>query len=184
MDAEKGVPYILGSKLNYLLRFVQVAAHKDPPPMWKELVGYPKRQHLTTHQRALDDTARRLGVWAPIVATPVLPKLTLSLGFRLEHRNDLVTSRHKFGIGQHTSAAQKVLKARSEQHQVIADSCAAPSLADMATLMAPDSVSLSATLSMVCGGHSQLRVVLATLFGPDHPTTMTMKEVKSDIMER
>ena len=59
--------------------------------MWKELVRSPKRQHLTMLHRALDDTARRLIIRAPIVATPGLLKLTLYLGFSIYHHNNLGT---------------------------------------------------------------------------------------------
>ena len=92
-----------------------------------------------------------------------LLKLTLSLGFCLDHRDNLGTGIHQFWIGQHTSAARKVLKARAEQHQVIAGCDAAPSLDDMAALMAPDGVSLPYTLSMAQGG------ACAAEDGPGHP---------------
>ena len=61
---------------------------------------------------------------------------------------------------------------------------AAPSLADAVTLAAPDGVSLSTTLVMAQGGHTWLRVVLATLFGTNHLTALAMKEVNAEIMER
>ena len=138
-----------------------------------------KRQHLTTLQRSLDNTARHLSFRAPIVATPGFLKLTLTLGFSLDHHNDLVTGLHQFGIFQHTSASRKLLKARADRHQVIAGGGAAPSLADAATIMAPDGVSLPATLSVSRGAHTWLRVVLVTLFGPDYPTTLEMKEVNT-----
>ena len=120
--------------------------------MWKELAAPPICQHLMTLQRALDNTTRRLNVQAPINATPGLLKITLTIGFRLEHRDDLGSGLHKFGIVQHTSASRKVLKVRSDQHQVIMGGSAAPSLADGATLAAPYGVSLSSTLAMAQGG--------------------------------
>ena len=86
---------------------------------------------------------------------------------------------HQIGLGQHTSADRKVLKNRSDQHQVIAGSGAAPSLADTATLTESDGVSLLATLAMARGSQSRLRVVLVTLFGPDQPTTLEIKEVNT-----
>ena len=45
--------------------------------------------------------------------------------------------------------------------------------------MALDSVSLNATMAMVWGAHAQMRVVLVTLFRPDHPTPLEMKELNS-----
>ena len=74
------------------------------------------------------------------------------------------------------------MKARSNQNQVIAGSGATPSLFDTATLTAPHGVFLSDTLSMVRGDHTQLRVVLVTLFGPDHPNPLEMKKVNTEIM--
>ena len=116
--------------------------------MWKELAAPPICQHLMTLQRALDNTTRRLNVQAPINATPELLKITLTIGFRLEHRDDLGSGLHKFGFVQHTSASRKMLKVRSDQHQVIMGGRTAPFLADAATLEAPDGVSLPTTLSM------------------------------------
>ena len=58
----------------------------------------PKRQHLTTFQRSLNDTARNLGVRAPIVATPGLIKLNLALGFRLNQCDGLGMGLNQFGV--------------------------------------------------------------------------------------
>ena len=139
---------------------------------------------MTTLQRDLDDTARRLSVRAPIIATRGMLNITLKLGSRLDYRDDLGMGLHPFGLGHQTSAAQKALKARAEKHQVIADGGSAPSLSDMATLTAPDGVTLPDTLAMTRGSHARLRVIPATLFGTDHPTALAMKEVNSETMER
>ena len=40
----------------------------------------PNIQQLTTLKRAFDDTARRLSVYAPIIATPIPLNMTLALG--------------------------------------------------------------------------------------------------------
>ena len=147
--------------------------------MWKELARAPKRQHLAILQRPLDDTARRLSVRVPIVATPGIFKLTLDLGFYLYHCDNFGTGLHQFELVQYVSAARKVLKACSDQHQVIAGAAAAPYLADATTLTSPDSVSLPATLAMSQGSHARMRVVLVALFGKDHPTVLAMKEVNT-----
>ena len=59
----------------------------------------PKRQKLTTLQFDFDDTARRLSVRSPIVATRSLMKMTLALGFRLYHMYNLVTGIHQLCLG-------------------------------------------------------------------------------------
>ena len=143
-----------------------------------------KRQHLTTLQRDLDNTARHLRIRASIVTTPWILKLTLVLGFRLDHCDDLGTGFHHFGLGQKTYTTRKVLKARTDQHQVIAGSGAAPYLAEASTLTATEGVSLPATLTMERGSHTRIRVFLVTLFGPDHPKALAMRDVNTDIMER
>ena len=71
----------------------------------------------------------------------------------MDNQGDLGTGLHPFGLGQHSSAAQKVMKSRSNQHQVIVGGDAASSLEDAATLMAPDGVSLPSTMAMVQGAH-------------------------------
>ena len=80
-DDEKGIPDLLGSNITYVLCLWQVVAHKDLPPIWKDLVESPKCQHLVTLQMALDDTACCLSICASIVATLGLLELTLALGF-------------------------------------------------------------------------------------------------------
>ena len=181
-DKEKGVLNLLGSNLTDLLRLGQVAAHEDTPPVWKELTMALKHQQLTTLQRAFNDTDCRRRVRATIIATPGLLKITLGIGFCLDQRDDLVTGLYQFRMFQHNSAAQKVLKACAYQNQVIAGGGTALSLADTATLTASDEVSLSPTLTMARGAHTRLRVVLVTLFGPDHPTELAMRYVNMDIM--
>ena len=125
--------------------------------------------------RDLYNIAWRLSVRAPIIATPGLLNLTLELGFYLYHQYDLGMGLHQLGLVQHTPGACKVLKARADQHQVIAGGGAASSLADAAPLTSPDDVTLPATLVMALGSHVGLRTVLVTLFGPDHPTALSMK---------
>ena len=120
----------------------------------------------------------------PIVATPGQLKLTQTLGFRLDHRNNLGKGLHQFGLGQYTPAARKVLKVHANQHQVVVGGGTAPSPADVATLTASDDVSLSATMHMALRAHTWLRVVLVTLFRPDHPTTLARKELNTEIIER
>ena len=76
------------------------------------------------------------------------------------------------------------MKDRANQYQVVAFGSATPSLADAAILTAPDVVSLPSTLAISQGAHTQLRVILSTLFGTDHPTVLAMKEANVEIMER
>ena len=101
---------------------------KPPPPIWKELTGVPKRQHLATLQRVFDNTAHVLSVHAPIFAKTGLLNMTLSLGFRLDHQDYFVTFLHQFGMVHITSATWKVLKARIDQHHFIMGDGATPSL--------------------------------------------------------
>ena len=109
-DKDKGILNLLGNNLIYLLHLGQLSAHEDLPLMWKYLAGLPKCQHLATLQRALDNTARHISVCAPIIETTGLLKLTLALIFSLDHRDNLGTGLHQFGLVNHTSAARKVLK--------------------------------------------------------------------------
>ena len=90
-----------------------------------------------TLQMALNNTTRLLSVHAPINATPGILKITLELGFCLEHRNDLCLGLHKFGLVQQTSASRKLCKVQSDQHQVIMGCSTAPPLSDVVTLAAP-----------------------------------------------
>ena len=89
---------------------------------------------------------------------------------------------HQFRLVQHTSAARKVLKARIEQHQVIAGGGAAPSLSGASTLTAPDGVYLLSNLSMARGSHAQLRVVLVTLSVQDHPIALAMRDLNAGLL--
>ena len=100
--------------------------------MWKTLAELPKCQQLTTLQCAFDDTALQLGICATIIAMPNLLKMSFDLVFCLNHSYDLGTGLNQLYLDQHTPSAQKVLKACVHQHQVIAGSDSAPTLADAA----------------------------------------------------
>ena len=134
-------------------------------PIWKDLLVVLKRQNLTTLQRVLNNTSRRLSVRVPIVAMTSLLNITLSLGFLLDHRDNLGLGLHQFGLIQHTSAAWKVLKAPADKQRVIVCGGAAPSLEDADTLTAPYGLSLPATLAMAGGASAGLRLVIDTLLG-------------------
>ena len=94
------------------------------------------------------------------------------------------TNLHQSILDQHSFLAQKFQKARTDQHMVIAGGASAPSLADADMLVAPYGLSLSATLTMAQGAHERLRVVLITLLGQDHPTTLAMSDINADLLER
>ena len=66
----------------------------------------------------------------------------------------------------------------------IAGGSSAHSLANADTLVAPYGVSLLATLTMAQGDHAKLRVVLITLLGQDHPTTLAMSDINADLLEK
>ena len=59
------------------------------------MVDAPKRQQLTALQCAFDDTTWRLSSRALIIVTPSLLKITLTLGFYLDHRDNLGTGLHQ-----------------------------------------------------------------------------------------
>ena len=146
-------------------------------------MGALKRQHLKMLQRAIDDTSCCLSICTTIIAKPGLLKITLYLGFPMDHGEELGKSLHQFGMVQHTSSTRKVLKSRAEQHQVIAGGGTAPSLADAATLTATNGVSLPATMAMAQRAHAHMRVVLVTLLGQDHSTVMAMQDINAYILE-
>ena len=108
--------------------------------------------------------------------------MSLTLVLLLKHRANLGTRMHQFFLGQHTSAAYKVLKDRVDQHQVIAGGGSAPTLADAAYLTAPDKVTLSETLAMAQSTHARLRVVLDTLLLRDQPAEQGMKAVVLELL--
>ena len=80
-----------------------------------------------TLQRALNETAWRLSIRAPTIVKLEMLMITLSLGFRLDHREDLGTGLYQFGIVQHTSVVQNVLNSHADQHQIIVGSGVVPS---------------------------------------------------------
>ena len=93
----------------------------------------------------------------------------------MDHQYDLGIGIHQFGLGQHTSAARKMTKARADQHQVIAGGGAAPEL---------DGVSLPATMAISWRSHAGMSVVLVTLLGKDHPNALAMQDINAELMER
>ena len=115
-----------------------------------------------------------MSVFTYIFATPSLLNMTLALGFCLKHRDHMGMSIHQLCLGQNTSKTRKVLKARTNQHQVIADSGGTPTLEDAAYLTAPDGFSLPETAEMARSTHKRLRVVLSTIMGRVQPVAQGM----------
>ena len=68
-----------------------------------------KHQQLLVLQRAFDAAAEDMGLCAPTTETPSLLKLVLTLGFRMESRDDLTTGFQPFVLGQHTTTVRKFL---------------------------------------------------------------------------
>ena len=78
-----------------------------------------------------------------------------------------------------------MLTARADQHHVIEGGSASPTLDDVSTLRAPYGVSLPATLIMTWGVQKKrIRVFLVTLSLQDHPTTLSLRDVNAELLER
>ena len=147
-----------------------MAEHTFLLPVWKALSDDLNQHQLTTLKCAFKNTARRLSLHKAIVENPGLLNMTLTLDFRLGHRDNLGTGLPQFCLGQHNSASSKLLKVRVDRHQVIAGVGGAPTLSDKEYLTAPDGVTLPETLAMTQSVHARLRVVLDTLLGRYQPT--------------
>ena len=131
-----------------------------------------------------NDMVKQKGVRTPIVATPGLLKMTLSLSFCLNQRDNLGTGIHRFCLRQHTFTSRSLLKAHIDQHQFITDGGGFPTLADAAYLMAPYGVSLPNTLVMARSAHTRLRVVFDTLPESNHLATQVIDAFYNYIMEQ
>ena len=92
-----------------------------------------------------------MGLRAPTIATPSLLKLVITLGFRMESRDDLTTGLHPFVLGKHIATFQKFLRIQADQYAIIASGTGTPSLADVEILSAPNGVTLPQNFSMARG---------------------------------
>ena len=110
--------------------------------------------------------------------------MTLTLGFRLNHRDYLGTGIHQFCLGNHTSSARNLLKDRVNKHQFIAGGGGSPTLTNTSYLIAPDGVTLLKTLTMARSAHACLQVVMDTLLGRYHPSAQAMYMVFQTLMDR
>ena len=80
--------------------------------------------------KALNKAAADLTLRVPTVATPALLKMGLGLDFCLASKDDLSSGLHAFTLGHHTTACRKILKTRTDRHNLMAGSHTAPSLVD------------------------------------------------------
>ena len=161
-----------------------MAEHASLPPIWKALADAPNQQTLTTLYHVFNNTSRWLNVRTPIVATPGLLNIALTLGFRLNLKENLEMWLHQLYLGKHTSAARKLLNAHVDQRQVIAGGSGAPTLDDTAYLTATDGVALPETLAVSKSTHAQVRVILDTLLGRDNPVSQVMDMIIFALMYR
>ena len=109
--------------------------------------------------------------------TSSLLKMTFTIEFFLDYRDNLGMGIHQFFLGQHTSAARKVLEVRFNQHQVIEDGGGAPTLSYATYLTEPYEVSFPETVTMERISHARLQVILDTILGRNHPDVQGMYAV-------
>ena len=98
--------------------------------------------------------------------------MTPSLVFRIYQWDDLGTMLHQFCLGKNPSATRKILKSRVDQHKVFAGVVGAPTLDDLASLTAPNSISLQESFPMYQILRIRLCVVLeknSATGPPQHP---------------
>ena len=125
-----------------------------------------------------------MSVFTYIFATPSLLNMTLALGFCLKHRDNMGMVIQQLCIGKNTSDTRKVLKARTNQHQVIAGSGGTPTMEDAAYLTVPNGFSLPETEEMARSAHKRLRVVLINLMVRGHPVAQGMDVVVRVLVDR
>ena len=102
-------------------------------------------------QRAFNTAVNDMGLREPTISTLSLMKLVLTLGFRMEIRDDLTTGLHPFVLGQHTSTVRKFLRGQADQYAMVASGAGTPSLADIEILSAPNGMSLPRNFLMARG---------------------------------
>ena len=79
-------------------------------------------------QRALNKAAAAFSLRAPTVITTALLKMVVGLDFCLARKDNLSSGLHALALGQHTTAFQKLIKTRTDRHNLMAGGHAAPSL--------------------------------------------------------
>ena len=126
--------------------------------------------------RAFDTAAEDMGIRAPTIVTPSLMMLVLTLGFRMESRDDITTGLHPFVIGHHTETVRKFLRVQADRYAMEASVSGAPSLADVEIFSAPDSVTLPRIFLMARGKWLWTRFTFGTCFGVDHNVSDGLKE--------
>ena len=131
----------------YLIKLTQADTAGDIPPFWKNLVIAKKQHQLTVLQLSLDNTSLLLRIRAPMVDSPALLCIVVSLTFRLDYKDDLTTSLHPFVIGHHTYAIRKALHTCYDHYNIATDRTGTK-LADKLQMIIPNCVALPTTLSM------------------------------------
>ena len=152
----------------HLINLVHVTNANYLPPIWEALARASKHQQLLVLQQVFNTAAEDMGIWAPTIATPYLLKLVLALGFSMESRDDLTTGLHCFVLRQHTATFRKFLRGQVERYAMVSSGAGTPSLADVKTLSAPDSVTLPQNFSMTHGQWLRTRLIFGTCFGIYH----------------
>ena len=97
--------------------------------------------------------------------------------------SDLGTMLHQFCLGKNPSATRKILKSRVDQHKVFAGVVGAPTLDDLASLTAPNSISLQESFPMYQILRIRLCVVLEKILRRDHPNTHSLFMLGQALME-
>ena len=152
--------------------------------VWAELTTTSKLQQLLVLQRALNKSAADLSLWAPTVATPALLKMVLGLDFYLAIKDGLSSGLHVFTLGQHTAARQKLIKTRTDRHNLMAGSHAAPSPADTKELVASNGVTIPTSHGQSSGHHNRLHILGHTLFGERHTSSKQLKTFGQEMVRR
>ena len=82
-----------------------------------------------------------------MVVSPTLIRIAVMIAIRLEYKDDLTTGLHPFRLGQHMTAARKVLCAPSKNYNLVAGRTGTI-VVDTVKTSISDSVKLPTTLSM------------------------------------
>ena len=178
---QKGPKEFFGTNLPHILRLTQVEEAVRLNEVWADLTTASKFQQLLVLQRSMNKAAVDLSLRAPTVATPALLKMVLGLDFCLTSKDDLSSGLHAFTLGQHTAARRKLLKTRTDRHNLMEGGHAAPSLADAKELVPSDGVTIPTSHGQSRGQHNRLRILGHALFGERHTSSKKLKTLSQEM---
>lgn len=184
-DAAKTPADYWGPQLPKLMRWTQVAAEGNLPPIYATIANAKKSRVRSILQLQIEETLEAYGYLADFPVSPALASKVIDLKWASPLKDDFTVGIHIFALGSLDEETMEIQRQRNTQADVLGSGEAAPTLGDIETIHdGSQDLSIPSTFAHLRYNLERCIGLWHVLWGPDHEGTAQHKKFRDALVIR